>query len=56
MKFYTADRQTWTIIDEFDSIEEAREAILSYEEDDRNNDWYEDDFYDIIDETNRSVM
>ena len=50
VKFFTADREAGNIIDEFTSLDEAREAIKEYEETDRLNDEYTENFYSIIDE------
>ncbi len=49
-KYYTADRETGTIIDEFKTIALALEAIDDYEEQDREDGTYEPNFYDIVDE------
>ncbi len=54
--FYTADRQTWTIIDEVDTIDEGLELIRQYEIMDKEDDIYEPDFYDLIDEDDTSVI
>lgn len=50
MKFYTADRETGTFIDEVKTIEEGLELIKQYEEDDKEEGAYQEDFYDIVDE------
>lgn len=54
-KIYTADRETGTFIEECKSIEEARELIAQYEEQDRINDVYSDDFYAIVDEEHCTI-
>ena len=54
-KYYTADRETGTFIEECSSIEEAREFIASYEEQDRINDVYSENFYAIVDENHCTV-
>lgn len=48
MKYYTAARETGTIIDEFETLEDALLAIEDYEKEDISNDYYEEDFYEII--------
>ena len=48
MKYYTVDRETWTVIDEFETMEDAMLAIKDYEQEDIFNDCYEEDFYEII--------
>lgn len=55
MKYYTADRETGTFIDAFDTIEEARAAIEKYEADDKVEGIYEKDFYSIVDEEHCTV-
>lgn len=55
-KFYTADRETGTFIDEFDSLSLAEEAIAIYEAEDDCNNVYVPNFYDIVDEDHNSVM
>lgn len=49
-KYYTADKETGTFIDEFDNYEDALSAISQYEEQDRADGNYTRDFYDIVDE------
>lgn len=48
MKLYTADRQTGTTIEEVKSVEEGIELIKAYEEYDKRNEWYEEDFYEVV--------
>ena len=48
MKLYTADRKTGTIIEEVKSVEAGIGLIKEYEEDDKNNDWYEPDYYEVV--------
>lgn len=55
MKYYTADRETGTIIDEFATMADAIKAIEGYEEADKADGTYEDDFYDVVDEYGASV-
>ena len=54
-KFYTADRETGTFIEECNSINEAKELIAQYEEQDKINNLYEEDFYAIVDEEHCEV-
>lgn len=56
MKIYTADRETGTLIDECKSVEEALESIKKYENDDRADGIYEEDFYDVVDENHCSLI
>lgn len=53
---YTADKETGTLIEKVTSIEEGLKLIKEYEESDKQNGIYEDDFYDIVDENHRSVL
>ena len=55
-KIYTADRETGTFIDEFETVADAKAAIEEYEETDRENDAYEPGFYDIVDENHCSLI
>lgn len=56
MKVYTADKETGTFIDEFESIEEAKAAIEKYERADKADGTYEEDFYDVVDENHCSLI
>jgi hypothetical protein len=47
IKYITQDREAGNYIDEFATREEAEAAIRAYEEEDRANDCYEEDFYSI---------
>lgn len=49
-KYYTACRETGDLIDCFSSYKEAQKAIEQYEEEDKRNGDYTEDFYDIEDE------
>lgn len=55
MKLYTACRETGDFIEEVNSIQEGKELIKKYEEIDRNEDSYEDNFYAIVDENHEEV-
>lgn len=55
MKIYTADRETGTIIDQFETIENAIKAIFDYAEEDGINGKYEPLLYDVVDENNCSL-
>lgn len=54
-KIYTADRETGTFIEECKSIAEAKELIAQYEEQDKINDVYTEDFYAIVDENHCTI-
>lgn len=49
MMIYTADREAGNKIEAFNTIEEAKNAIIAYEEEDRHDGTYTPDFYDIVD-------
>lgn len=54
MKYYTTYRENGNIIETFDSIEDAVNAIHEYEIEDNENGDLTPDFYDIVDENNIS--
>lgn len=54
-KFYTADRETGTHIEAFKTYEEAKKAIEAYEAQDKADDTYEENFYDIVDEEHCTI-
>lgn len=53
--FYTANRETGTFIDEFETLEEAKKAIEEYEAQDKKDGVYEADFYEVEDENHYSI-
>ena len=53
-KFYTVDKETYTIIDEFKTVEEAIKAIKKYEEEDKQEKNYNENYYDVIDNEHNS--
>lgn len=55
-KYFTADKETGTVIDEVSSVAEGKKLIASYEQDDKNDGVYEENFYDIVDFEGRSVL
>ena len=48
--YWTANKETGTFIEAFETIEEARDAILAYEKEDVENGCYTNDFYEVVDE------
>lgn len=54
-RIFTADKETGTFIEEFTSVAEARKAIELYEEKDRVDGTYEEDFYDVVDENHCTI-
>ena len=56
-KFSTRFAITGDVIEAgFDTVEEAKAAILRYEEDDRAEDLYEDDYYEIYDNETETIV
>lgn len=52
---YVADRQTGTFIEEIATIDEGLKLIRQYEEADKAEGTYEEDFYSIVDEDHCTV-
>lgn len=50
MRYWTRDREAGNKIESFTTLEEAREAIKGYEEQDKKDRTFEADFYEIYDE------
>lgn len=46
-KFITQDRETGMVIDEFSTLKEAQAAIDRYEVEDRDNNCYTPNFYEV---------
>lgn len=47
-KYKTACKETGTTIDEFNTLEQAEQAISDYEQEDKANGCYTPDFYTIV--------
>lgn len=45
--YIVRDREAGNIIDEFDSLEAAEAALVKYEEEDRRDGTFEEDFYEV---------
>lgn len=56
MRVYTACRETGTLIDEFNTVEEALEEIKRYEIIDKKDGIYESNFYDVVNEERYSLL
>lgn len=54
-KMYVADRQTGTFIEEIATVDEGLELIRQYEEADKAEGTYEEDFYEIVGEDHCAV-
>ena len=55
-RYQTRDRQAGNVIDDFDTLEEARAAIERYEAEDERNGVYEPDFYEVYDTEREEVV
>lgn len=55
MKMYVADKETGTFIEEVKSVEEGKKVVAEYEENDRKEGTYTENFYDIVDEDHCTV-
>lgn len=53
---FTADRETGSFIDEFETVGDALAAIRQYEEADKADGIYEPEFYDIVDANHVSYI
>ena len=54
-KLYVADKETGTFIEEVASVEEGQELIRKYEEKDKAEGQYTEDFYNIVDEEHTTI-
>lgn len=55
-EIWTACRETGTRIEQCDTVDEAKQLIDRYEEDDMNNNHYTPEYYDIINEDYESIL
>ena len=53
---WVRDRISGTFIDEFETKQEARDAIREYEKEDKENEVFEEDFYEIYDPENNEIL
>lgn len=54
--FEVRDRQGGNVIDSFDSLEDATYALNEYEEADKLDGIYEENFYEIFDTINNEIV
>lgn len=54
--FEIRDRQGGNVIDSFDSLEAATYALNEYEEADKLDNIYEENFYEIFDTINNKIV
>lgn len=53
--YHVADKETYTLIASFDTLNEAKKAFLDYEEADKKQGTYEEDFYCILDSDKNEI-
>lgn len=53
---WVRDRISGTFIDEFETKQEARDVIREYEKEDKENEVFEEDFYEIYDPENNEII
>lgn len=56
MKIYTANRETGSFIEEAESIDMAKAMIRFYEDEDKKNDVFESNFYDVVNQNHESLL
>lgn len=56
MRYTTQDHETGTVIDEFNTIEEAREALGKYVQEDREEGNYTPRYYEIYDTLEQELV
>ena len=56
MRYITRDKEAGNKIEEFETLEEARAAIIRYEEQDKKEETFEEDFYEIYDTENEEIV
>lgn len=56
MKIYTANRETGDFIEEAETIDMAKAMIRFYEDEDKRNDVFEPNFYDVVNENHESLL
>ena len=49
-KFVIRDSEAGNLIDTFNTLEEAKNELSDYEEQDKKDGTYEEDFYEIVEE------
>lgn len=55
-KIFVADKETGTFIEEVNTVEDGKELIQQYEEADKADGTYIEDFYDVVDEEHCSIL
>lgn len=55
-RYIIRDREAGNYIDSFNTLEEAKEVIAMYEEADKADECYEEDFYEIYDSVKGEIV
>ena len=56
MNIVIRDREAGNVITEFDTVEEAKKELEKYEEQDKKDGTYTEDFYEIYDLDTQTVL
>ena len=56
MKIVIRDREAGNVIEHFNTVEEAKKTLERYEQDDRKDGSYTEDFYEIYDLDTNTVL
>ena len=56
MKIYTANRDTGSFIEEAESVDMAKAMIRFYENEDKRNDVFEPNYYDVVNQNHESLL
>lgn len=56
MKIYTANRDTGSFIEEAETIDMAKAMIRFYEAEDKRNDVFEPNYYDVVNQNHESLL
>ena len=54
--FVTRDREAGNVIDEFADLDDAKAAVESYEDEDRKNGDYTENFYEIYNQYTNKIV
>lgn len=54
--YVVRDREAGNVIDEFNTLEEAKGTVIEYEDEDRNNGDYTPDFYEIYNKLTEKIV
>lgn len=56
MRYVTRDREAGNVIEGFATVEAAKKALIAYEEQDKKEGTYTEDFYEIYDTENEEIL